>query len=136
MKVDEKLVQSAMNFMTQRFKTGTAGAAALYLEDGQIIISTAPAGVNDSVSLCHETGAICEAYKLGKNVAATVCVSRDESGKFYILTPCGVCQERLWAWGGNVDCAVPHPDDPSAWRSVKLSALSPHYWRLPFMSEK
>ena len=134
MKVDKKLVQAAIDFVNARFPQGVEGAAAMYLEDGRILISTSPHVENESVALCHETGAICEAYKLNKKVTASVCVSRDEKG-FHILTPCGVCQERLWSWGGDVDCAIPHPQNSFEWRSVKLSELSPHYWRRPFMAE-
>lgn len=133
MKVDAKLVNAAIEFVNARFPTGIEGAAAMYLEDGSIVVSTAPATVNESVALCHETGALCEAYKLDKKVVATVCVSRDENG-FHILTPCGVCQERLWVYGGEVDCAVPKLEDSTQWTSMKLSELSPRYWRRPFMS--
>lgn len=132
MKVDSKLVNAAIDFVKQRFPLGVEGAAAVYLEDGTILISTAPEVVNASVSLCHETGAICEAYKLNKKIVATVCVSRDEKG-FHILTPCGVCQERYWLYGGDVDCAVPKSEDSTQWTSVKLSELSPNYWRKPFI---
>ncbi|MBP9708243.1 MAG: hypothetical protein KBD78_11410 [Oligoflexales bacterium] len=66
MKVDQNLVQAAIDFVNKRFPTGVEGAAAVYLEDGQILVSTAPLVKNESVSLCHETGAICEAYKLDK----------------------------------------------------------------------
>ncbi len=44
----------------------------MYLEDGQILISTSPQVENESLALCHETGAICEAYKLNKRVTASV----------------------------------------------------------------
>ncbi len=134
MKVDQKLVQAAIDFVRERFPSGVEGAAAMYLEDGQILVSTSPIVENESVALCHETGAICEAYKLNKKVTASVCVSRDEKG-FHILTPCGVCQERLWSWGGDVDCAIPKRHDSTQWQSIKLSELSPHYWRRPFMKE-
>lgn len=131
-KVDSNLVNAAIEFVKQRFPTGVEGAAAVYLEDGTILVSTAPEVVNESVSLCHETGAICDAYKLNKKIVATVCVTRYEN-EFHILTPCGVCQERYWVYGGDVDCAIPKPEDSTQWTSVKLSALSPNYWRKPFM---
>ena len=100
--VDQKLVDTAISFVQKRFPTEPwAGAAAMYTNDGQILISTSPECVNDSVSLCHETGAICEAHKLDKKVTASVCVSRDDQGRFHILTPCGVCQERLYVWGSG-----------------------------------
>lgn len=135
MKVDARLVQAAIDFVTQRFPSGVEGAAAMYLDNGQILISTAPQVENETVSLCHETGAICEAYKLDRRITATVCVSRDDQG-FHILTPCGVCQERLWSWGGHVNCAVPLATDSTQWTSVPLSELSPHYWRKPFLGKE
>jgi cytidine deaminase len=133
-KVDQLLVQSAIDFVKERFPSGIEGAAAVYLEDGEILISTAPLVENEAVALCHEVGTICEAYKLNKKIVATVCVSRDEKG-FHILTPCGVCQERLWSFGEDLDCAVPQTSDSTKWQSVKLSQLSPHYWRRPFMEK-
>lgn len=110
-----------------------AGAAAMYTEDGELLISTAPGVVSASVELCHEVGAICEAYKLNKKVTATVCVSRDEKGRFHILTPCGVCQERLFVWGGDIEAAVPTDDDSSNWQCKTLNELQPYYWRKPFL---
>lgn len=134
MRLDQRLVDAAKEFIDRRFPgIPWAGAAALYTENGDILISTAPAVVNESVSLCHETGAICEAYTKNTNVTASVCVSRDEHGKFVILSPCGVCQERLWYWGGAVEVAVPRGDNASEWQGITLSALAPHYWRRPFM---
>jgi hypothetical protein len=41
---------------------------------GQILISTASEVLNASVGLCHEAGAICEAYKLSKKITASVYV--------------------------------------------------------------
>jgi cytidine deaminase len=105
----------------------------MYTEDGQLLISTAPETVNASVELCHETGAICEAHKLNKRVTATVCVSRDGKGNFQILTPCGVCQERLLYWGQNVQAAVPSDDDSTKWQMKTLNELQPYYWRRPFL---
>ncbi len=130
MKLDDRLVRAAIDFVERRFPNEEwAGAAALYTEDGQILISTAPAALNPSVELCHEVGAICEAHKLGKTVTATVCVSRDEQKCFQILTPCGVCQERFMAWGAEVEAAVPRTDDSTKWQMKKLGELQPYYWR-------
>jgi len=89
--------------------------------------------VNASVELCHEVGAICEAFKLNKIITATVCVSRDEAGKFHVLTPCGVCQERLMVWGDLVEAAVPRDEDSSQWQMKTLRELQPYYWRKPFL---
>ena len=84
MKVDDNLVNAAIEFVKNRFPSGVEGASAMYLEDGTVLISTAPEVVNDSVALCHETGAICEAYKQNMKIVATACVARDEKG-FHIL---------------------------------------------------
>jgi cytidine deaminase len=134
MKLDSKLVEATITFIKSRFPEGTwAGAAAMYTEDGEILISTAPDAVNASVELCHETGAICEAFKLSKKITASVCVSRDDKGLFQILTPCGVCQERLMVYGDEVEVAVPNGNDSTDWQIKKLKEVQPYYWRKPFM---
>ena len=133
-KVDAKLVEAAKAFVQTRFGDAAwAGASAMYTEDGEILISTAPEARNASVELCHEVGAICEAHKLGKKIVATVCVSRDDKGQFHILTPCGVCQERLFVWGGEVEAAVPTDGDSTQWRAKSLNEIQPYYWRKPFL---
>jgi cytidine deaminase len=135
MKLDEKLVNAARSFVQTRFPNEAwAGAAAMYLDDGSILISTAPDVVSASVELCHETGAICEAFKLSKRVTATVCVSRDPKGTFHILTPCGVCQERLMTWGDRVEAAVPDESDSTKWTTRTLKEIQPYYWRKPFIT--
>jgi cytidine deaminase len=136
MSIDQKLVSAAIQFVEQRFPPDKewAGAAAMYLADGRILISTAPDAFNPSVEICHETGAICEAFKLDERVVATVCVSRDRTGKFRILSPCGVCQERLMIWGPDVEAAVPDDNDPTKWLVKTLGELQPFYWRKQFTS--
>jgi cytidine deaminase len=134
MKLDSKLVAAAKDFIQDRFLAEPcAGAAAMYTEDGEILISTAPSVVNSSVELCHEVGAICDAFKRAKKVTASVCVSRDEQGKFHILTPCGVCQERLMVWGDRIECAVPLDNDSTQWQVKLLREIQPYYWRKPFL---
>ena len=80
--------------------------------------------------MCHETGAICEAHRLNVPITASVCVSHeDKDAPFLILTPCGVCQERLAYWGGDVQVGVPEPGDPTKWLSRPLRDVTPFYWR-------
>jgi cytidine deaminase len=134
MKLDSKLVEATKTFIQSRFPgEGWAGAAGMYTEDGEVLISTAPDVVNASVELCHEVGAICEAYKLSKKITASVCVSRDDKGLFQILTPCGVCQERLMVYGDEVEVAVPAENDSTEWQVKILKEVQPYYWRKPFM---
>jgi cytidine deaminase len=105
----------------------------MYTDAGTVLISTAPAVLNEMVGLCHEAGAICEAYKANLKIVASVCVSRDPNRKFQILTPCGVCQERLMYWGDQIEVAVPKQEDSTLWESRKLSEVQPYYWQRPFL---
>ncbi len=136
MKFDDRLVEAAKNFLQARFPDQSwAGVAAMYTDQGTILLSTAPQCVNESVSLCHETGAICEAHKLNEKVTASVCISRDDLGRIVILTPCGVCQERLLYWGDAVEVAVPVEEDPTKWQMKRLREVQPYYWRRPFLAK-
>ncbi|MCS5595643.1 MAG: cytidine deaminase [Alphaproteobacteria bacterium] len=133
-KVDEKLYQAACDFLDARFGGQSwQGVAAMYTESGKILLSTAPEVVNDSVSLCHETGAICEAYKINEAIAASICISRDDKGDVHILSPCGVCQERLYLYGAGVSVAVPIDGDSTKWQAKTLGEIQPFYWRRPFI---
>lgn len=99
MAVDQELVDAAIGLARHRFPgQDWSGAAALRLDDGAILTSTAPDTPNSAVGLCHETGAICEAFKLGRRVVASVCATAaDKDRGYWILAPCGVRQERLFA---------------------------------------
>ena len=135
MRLDQKLVDAAIEFVERRFPGEVwEGAAAMYTDDDEILTSTGLGVVNDSVALCHEVGAMCDAYKKNKRITASVCVSRNESGAFVILSACGVCQERLWYWGGEVEVAVPLPQDPTQWQAISLKEIAPYYWRQQFMA--
>jgi cytidine deaminase len=128
--LDQRLIDAATGFMERRFPgQAWAGAAAMYAEDGEILVSTAPDFANSAVALCYEVGAICEAYAKGKKIVATACVSRAEDDRIVILPACGVCQERLWYWGGNVEVAVPLDHDGTKWKTATLAEMAPHYWR-------
>lgn len=132
----EKLINEASLFIKSRFTDlAWKGAAAILCDDGEVLISTAPETVNESVSLCHETGGICEAYKKGKQIVLSLCISFDDRGTCHILSPCGVCQERLWFWGGNVLVAVPKDADTTRAVTLSLEEMNPHYWRRPFMDK-
>tara|TARA_B100000925_G_scaffold261217_1_gene217777 strand:- start:1856 stop:2266 length:411 start_codon:yes stop_codon:yes gene_type:complete len=135
MKIDENLVKACKDFIDKRFPNSNTeeGAAAMYTEDGEIILSTAPDVFNSGAGLCHETGAICDAYKNDKKIVASICVSKEKDGSYVILTPCGICQERLYFWGGDVEVGVPSENDLSKWESKKLKEVQPYYWAKPFI---
>jgi len=129
MQLDQTLVDAALALAAARWPRREAGAAALYTSSGRILTSVFAESPNQSASLCHETGAICEAHKLQEAVVASVCVSREDAdAPFVILPPCGICCERLAFWGGEVQLAVPCPDYPSRWQAKLLKQLLPHYW--------
>ena len=129
MMLDQRLVDAAITQALTRFPTGYAGAAAVATAEGEIITSVGFACANEGANLCHETGAICEANRRNLQITATVCVSREMPGEpFLILTPCGICQERLARWGLDVEVAVPTTHDPGQWQSRKLSEVQPYYW--------
>lgn len=130
MSLDQSLVDAAIEQALSRFPTGYAGAAAVRTTSGKILTSVCFDAPNDGASLCHEAGAYCEANRLNDPVVASVCVSRSEPSRpFLILAPCGICQERLALWGSDVEVAVARAGQPEKWQAMRLAALQPHYWR-------
>ena len=130
MSYEQKLFDATVNLIEQRFgKTSDEGAAAVYTKSGKIITSTSPDTLNDSVTLCHETGAYCEAYKLDDPIVASICVHQGEDGKNLVFTPCGVCQERLFLYGDDVMVGVPDDTNANGYSFKKLSDVQPYHWR-------
>jgi cytidine deaminase len=111
------------------------GAAAMLLDDGTIITGTAPDAINPSVQVCHETEPFCAAFRLRRRVVASVCLHREPGGRTVVLSPCGVCRERLASYGPDVLVAVADPHDPTqvAWKSLK--EVLPNYWMTAFPGE-
>ena len=131
MKLDQRLVDAAIAEIDHRFLDEVGIAAALYTSEGDIFL-----GVRFKLAryeqgrLCAETEAILAAYRYNKTVTASVCMYHNpDDGRYLVLSPCGLCQERLHHWGKNVEVAVPHPDDPTRWLAKTLDELAPHYWR-------
>lgn len=109
------------------------GAAAMLLADGTILIGTAPDVVNSSVELCHETEPFCAAYRLGQRIVASICLSRHTDGRYLVLSPCGVCRERLAIHGPDVLVATASPRDPTQPIWKKLKDVHLDYWVTPLM---
>ena len=130
MRINQRLVDAAIDLMNQRFSQEEwAGAAAMYTREGALLTSLYMDRGYGGAGLCYETGAICEAHKLGHTVTASVCVARaPHSDRIVILTPCGICQERLFYWGADVEVAVPDPADPTIWQAKTLREVQPHFW--------
>lgn len=127
MDIEQKLYNAAADLIKERYPSGWGGAAAMYTENGQVLTSVAPEVLNASTELCMETGAILEAHKLNTKVTHSICVAReDETAEFLILTPCGVCQERLFYWGEDVKAAVTNVDNELEFKTLK--ELQPFHW--------
>lgn len=76
MKIDQTLVNAAISLLKKRFPGEEGIAAAMHTEDGDILTSVFFEPEWGSGMLCAETGAICEAEKLGKRIVASVCEYR------------------------------------------------------------
>ena len=111
------------------------GAAAMLLDDGTIVTGTAPDAINPSVEVCHETGPYCAAFRLGRRILASACLHREPGGRTVVLSPCGVCRERLAVHGPDLFVAVADVDDPTlvVWKPLK--AVLPDYWMTAFPDE-
>lgn len=138
--MDERLLdqtsEACRALIGQRFPDDDHhGAAAMLLDDGSVVTGTAPDAVNPSVEVCHEIEPYCTAFRLGRRVVASICLHRQPGGRTVVLSPCGVCRERLAVHGPGVMVAVADPRDPTkvVWR--QLRDVLPHYWMTAFPDE-
>ncbi len=137
MKLNQELVNAAIEHINRRWPDAEqAVAAALYLEDGQILTSISLDNFNAAANLCAETGAICQAYNMDRRVTASVCVSRAAGeDEVTILAPCGLCQERLALWGPGVQVAVSDSNSAGGWTARTLLEVNPYYWATEFTDD-
>ncbi|EGR0050354.1 cytidine deaminase [Vibrio vulnificus] len=127
--IEKELYQAAVELVNVRYPSGWGGAAAIRTESGKILTSIAPDTKNDALSLCMEVGAYLEAHKLNERVTHSLCLCREnENDEFLILSPCGVCQERLVHWGGDVKAAITTQDNALVFKTIR--ELMPHHWSL------
>ncbi|SDH91616.1 cytidine deaminase [Vibrio xiamenensis] len=127
--IEQQLYQAALDLINTRYPNGWGGAAAVRTRSGKILTSVAPDVKNDALSLCMEVGAYLEAHKLNEEVTHSLCLCReDEHGEILILSPCGVCQERLVHWGGDVQAAISNPSNKLVFKTIR--ELMPHHWSL------
>lgn len=68
-------------------------------------------------------------------MVASVCVTAADGDRgYWVLAPCGVCQERLFAYGPGVEVAVPDAADPRRWRTLRLRDVQPR--KVPLRSAR
>ena len=104
-------------------------------EDDQYFTSVAIETSNGGASLCIEVGAMCEAHKYKICVTHSLCLVReDESSPFIVLSPCGICQERLRFWGTGVKVGVTTP--ANTLKFVTLNELQPYHWTNAYPAEE
>lgn len=126
-KLEKEMFDIAVDFLNKRYGNKAGGVAVLRIETGEFLISVWPESSNSSVDLCAETGAICEAHKFNKRVTHSICVCRQKDGENYeILSPCGVCQERLYFWGSDVKAAISTKSNQIIFKTLK--EIQPYYW--------
>jgi cytidine deaminase len=129
MDIEAILFEAAKSLINLRYPTGWGGAAALATESGKILTSVAPDTKNDALSLCMEVGSCLEAHKLNERVTHSLCICREsETSEFIILTPCGICQERLSHWGGSVSVAISNSENKLVFKNLR--ELMPYHWSL------
>jgi cytidine deaminase len=137
MPVDQILIDAAVRQMRIRRPSARgAVAAAVYLDDGSILTGVSLDNINAAMTLCAETGPICQAYTLDKAILASVCVAGEDDGDgFRVLAPCGACQERLAVWGTDVEVGVADSSKDGGWTSRRLVDLNPYYWAEVFAQD-
>lgn len=129
MTIAEQLYTAATTLVAARYPTGWGGAAAIRTATGRILTSIAPNTKNDALSLCMEVGALLDAHKLDEAVTHSLCLYREMAqSAFIILSPCGICQERLVHRGGDVQAAITNTDNHLIFKPMR--ELMPHHWSL------
>lgn len=127
MDIEMQLFQAAKDLLEKRYPSGWGGTAAIRTVSGKILTSVSPATKNDALALCMEVGACLEAHKIDEVVTHSICICREnENDPYLILTPCGICQERLIHWGGNVRVAVSNPENALIFKPLR--ELMPCHW--------
>lgn len=135
MNIEQEMYDRVTRFIEKRFPKDWGGAAIIHTEEGSFFTSVAVESANGSVLLCIETGAICEAHKFNEKVTHCLCVVRDdEKSPFKVLSPCGVCQERLRYWGTNVNVGV--TTDDGSIKFVTLHELQPYHWTKAYPADE
>ncbi|MFB4212437.1 cytidine deaminase [Shouchella sp. JSM 1781072] len=134
-KIELAMYQKAIAFIPERYPSGWGGVAIIRTDDGHYFTSVSIETANASVDLCIEVGAMCDAHKYNKRVTHCICVVRDdETSPFKVLSPCGVCQERLRFWGEDVKVGVTTTDNLLTF--VRLEELQPYHWTRAYPAEE
>lgn len=133
--IEKEMYRRAVELIERRYPAGWGGAAVVHTAQGSYFTSVSIDTANMSAVLCIETGAILEAHKFNERVTHCMCVVRDnENSRCKVLSPCGICQERLRYWGDAVQVAV--TTDDASILFVPLKRLQPYHWTNAYLAEE
>lgn len=135
LEIEKEMYKKAVQLIEKRYPTGWGGAGVVHTANGNYYTSVAIDTANASAALCIETGAMLEAHKYNEKITHCMCLVRDdENSKFKVLSPCGICQERLRYWGEDVQVAVVTNDDSLLF--VELRELQPYHWTKAYLKNE
>lgn len=128
-------VSESRGLIEKRYPIGWGGAGVVHTSKGNYYTSVSIETANASAIVCIELGAMLEAHKYNEKVTHCMCIIRDdESSPYRVLSPCGICQERLRYWGENVQVAV--TTEEKKIRFVELKELQPYHWTKAYPADE
>ncbi len=133
--IENKMYQRAVELIEKRYPVGWGGAGVVHTSKGNYYTSVSIETANASAIVCIELGAMLEAHKYNEKVTHCMCLVRDdENSPYRVLSPCGICQERLRYWGEDVQVAVTTEEEKI--RFVELKELQPYHWTKAYPADK
>lgn len=133
--IEKEMYRKAVELIERRYPAGWGGAGVVHTANGNYYTSVSIETANASAIVCIETGAMLEAHKYNEKVTHCMCLIRDdEKSEFRVLSPCGICQERLRYWGDDVQVAV--TTEEKEIKFVELKELQPYHWTNAYPKEE
>lgn len=133
--IENEMYRRAVELIETRYPVGWGGAGVVHTSNGNYYTSVSIETANASAVLCIETGAMLEAHKFNEKVTHCMClVRKDEKSPYQVLSPCGICQERLRYWGEDVQVAVTTEEEKI--KFVQLKELQPYHWTKAYPAEE
>lgn len=133
--IEREMYRRAVELIEKRYPTGWGGVGVVHTSAGNYFTSVSIDTANASAVLCIETGAMLEAHKYNEKVTHCMCLVREnENAPYQVLSPCGLCQERLRYWGIDVQVAVTNRQEPL--KFVELKELQLYHWTDAYPAEE
>ena len=134
-KIEREMYRIAVELIEKRYPSGWGGAGVVHTAADNYYTSVFFDSPNAGATLCIETGAMLDAFKFNEKVTHCLCLIRqDENSPYQVLSPCGICQERLKYWGEDVQVAVTTKGEQL--RFVELRTLQPYHWTNAYPAEE